>query len=253
VFPPDGIGGAGWFPAAECSTQEADQQLHFLFCTMTVYFISGLGVDRRVFQRLQLPPAFTIKHLDWIPPVDGEDLRGYALRLAAGIDTSAPYAIAGLSFGGMIATEMGKALHPEKVILISSASTADEIPRLYRLGGRLSLHRLLPLHLIKQPNPLAYWFLGISTEEEKTLLRELLKDASTVFIEWAIDAILHWNNKTIPDRLVHIHGSADRLLPYTPAKNTVVVKGGGHFAVYAQAAEVSALLVQALTNHEEVE
>ena len=32
---------------------------------MNVYFISGLGADERVFQRLTFPNSFTVHHLKW--------------------------------------------------------------------------------------------------------------------------------------------------------------------------------------------
>ena len=66
---------------------------------MNVYFISGLGADRRAFERIQLPPQFSVHHLDWIEPRKDESLNDYAMRLGEGIDTTKPFALVGLIHG----------------------------------------------------------------------------------------------------------------------------------------------------------
>ena len=71
---------------------------------MQVYFISGLGADKTVFQLLDLSycePVF----IDWIKPAKKEPLKAYALRLKAEKNMPDNAVIVGLSFGGMLATE----------------------------------------------------------------------------------------------------------------------------------------------------
>jgi surfactin synthase thioesterase subunit len=77
-----------------------------------IYLISGLGADRRVFKKLVFPTDFELIYLDWITPEPAESLEAYAARLALNIDTSAPFYLIGLSFGGMLATEIAKKLNP---------------------------------------------------------------------------------------------------------------------------------------------
>src|SRR5215203_5816329 len=111
---------------------------------MNVYFISGLGADRRAFERLTLSDKYQIHHLDWIKPIKGESLNDYAKRLAAPIDTSQPFSVVGLSMGGMIASTMTTFLHPYKTVLISSIGCNKEFPPLLRLARRLPLHKFIP-------------------------------------------------------------------------------------------------------------
>ncbi|MBC7650419.1 MAG: alpha/beta hydrolase, partial [Deinococcales bacterium] len=71
-----------------------------------VYFISGLGADKRSFSFLDLSfcePIF----ISWLIPLSKETLVAYALRLRATITEPNPI-IVGLSFGGMLVTEMAK-------------------------------------------------------------------------------------------------------------------------------------------------
>ena len=83
-----------------------------------VYFISGLGADKRAFSFLDLSfcePVF----IEWIKPLHKESLQQYALRLKEQIKEASP-TIVGMSFGGMLATEIAKLDATAKIIIISS-------------------------------------------------------------------------------------------------------------------------------------
>ncbi|MBL3657687.1 hypothetical protein [Fulvivirga sediminis] len=110
---------------------------------MKIYAISGLGADERAFYKLQL--QYPIVHLPWKTPLLGDSLRTYAQRFVNDIDDSKPFALLGLSFGGMVVVEIGKILKPEKTIIISSAPTKNELPNSLRIIGRLGLTKLMQL------------------------------------------------------------------------------------------------------------
>src|SRR5688500_240528 len=96
-----------------------------------VYFISGLGADRRVFEFLDLSfcePVF----LDWIPPMKNESLPSYAERLCR--DVKEPDAVlVGMSLGGMMATEFAKKHPAANVIILASNKTSREFPGYLRI------------------------------------------------------------------------------------------------------------------------
>lgn len=213
---------------------------------MRLYFISGLGVDKRVFQKLRFPSQINIQHLDWIEPLPKESLPVYALRLAKGIDTSSPFGLVGISFGGMIATEIAKVLSPAQVILISSASTPNELPKLYRLLGALHLQKLLPASLLKLTNIFTYWLFDARTNEEKALLKEIIKDTDPRFLKWAITSIIDWKNKVRPLELYHIHGTSDKIIPVKNVKADKLIKGGGHLMVFSHALQVADVIFERL-------
>jgi len=103
-----------------------------------VYFISGLGADKRVFSFLDLSfcvPVF----IEWITPLKKESLESYALRLSKNIPEINP-TIVGISFGGMLATEIAKANPDIKAIIISSNKTSAELPNLFRIGKYLPVY-----------------------------------------------------------------------------------------------------------------
>lgn len=207
-----------------------------------IYLISGLGADLRAFRKLKFPAGFEIVYLDWIAAMDKESLEHYALRLAVAIDTSAPFYLIGLSFGGMLAVEIAKKLKPVHTFLISSTPIYKQLPWYFRTAGQLHLQKLVPVKLMQKGNRAGLRFLGARSIEEKRLLKQLVLDSDPIFMKWALTAILSWRNTEKPTHLTHIHGNADYILPsryYTP---DLVIEGGSHFMIYAKAEEISAAI-----------
>ncbi|MGV3463726.1 MAG: hypothetical protein ACO1OT_00340, partial [Heyndrickxia sp.] len=99
--------------------------------------------------------------MDWITPLPGESLENYAMRLSTGIDTSSPFYLVGLSFGGMLATEIAKKLSPLHTFIISSIPVYNHIPWYYRVAGSLRLHQALSLSLAKRASPVMYRLFGL--------------------------------------------------------------------------------------------
>ena len=215
---------------------------------MTLYFLSGLGADRRVFGRLELPPRYRVVYLDWLPPRPGESLPQYALRMAGGIDRQEPFALLGLSFGGMLATEVAKTGAPTHTLLLSSAATRAELPPLYRFLGALQLDHLAPAALFRQQNALLDWYFGASDPDTKALLHAIIRDSDARFNRWAVQAILDWRNRTLPAGLHRLHGSADRVLPARRIPGGERLEGAGHLAVYTHAPQVSEWIARTLAS-----
>ncbi len=205
-----------------------------------VYFISGLGADKRAFSLLDLSfcePVF----IDWINPLRKESLENYAVRLRQQINDENS-TVVGVSFGGMLACEMARADSSMKVIIIASNKSADEFPGYLRIGKYLPLYKWLPGKLLKTCR--FSWMLGPKGKEQEKLLNEILADADPEFLKWAIEAILNWKQKTVPANVKHIHGTADKLLPLRFVKADFKIAGGTHLMSLNKPEEVSGLLRQ---------
>lgn len=210
---------------------------------MNAYFISGLGADKRIFSKLKLDKGISIIHVDWITPLKNESLTNYAGRLSNVIDISQPFALVGVSFGGMIAVEIAKILNPMCTIVISSTVLSRNLPVTYQLAGSLNLIKAVPSWLIKASNRLTQnFFFGTKSLIEKKLLSLIIKDTDTRFLKWAISSILSWQNETRPKRLYHIHGTNDKILYSKKAKPDFVINNGTHFMVYQNAVEISGII-----------
>lgn len=205
-----------------------------------VYFISGLGADKRAFSFLDLSfcePVF----IEWIKPLKNESLQQYALRLKEQIKEPAAV-IVGVSFGGMLATEIAKSDSTIKAIIISSNKVKKEFPKVFMIGKYIPAYKWMPSSLLKKAAILRKMFFGPVGENQKKIFRQILNDTDTNFTKWAVYSILHWENSVVPDNLVHIHGTSDKLLPFRLVKADYSIDKGTHLMVMNHPEEISTLL-----------
>ena len=205
-----------------------------------IYLIPGLGADERIFQNIDFENLQYFKnenslqpiYIKWLAPEQYETIAHYAQRLSTQITTQNPI-ILGVSFGGIIANEIAKQQVCSQIILVATVKTHIEIPFLYRFLGALRLHKIVPISLFKHSNPVTNWFFGMKTKDEKMLLKSILHDTNTVFLRWAIDAVLTWKNDFIPENCTHFHGTNDRIFPIKTLKTPhIKVENGGHLMTF---------------------
>jgi len=211
----------------------------------SVYFISGLGADKRAFSFFNLSfcnPVF----IDWIVPETSETMATYANRLRAIILEKAPIVV-GLSFGGMLVTEMAKADGSIKAILISSNKKASEFPFWLRVGKYFPVYKWVPDFLYTFCSLITLCFLGAKGKEEREVLRKVLADTDIHFTKWAIEAIMNWDSKIVPSNITNIHGTADKLLPHRFLKANYTIVDGEHLMVMDKSEEISAVLRRIIT------
>jgi pimeloyl-ACP methyl ester carboxylesterase len=212
---------------------------------LKAYFIPGLGADRRAFQRIRLPSSYQPVYLDWIKPVKNETLADYALRFSKLIAPGENFMLIGLSFGGMLASEIARIITPQKLIIISSLSCYPELPWYFKLAGRLGLHKILHPAIYKQAT-LINRFMGPGNKEMKAIVYDYVKNADPDFIRWSLSAILTWQRKERLKDIIHIHGSNDHLLPCKYVKADHVVEKGGHLMVLNKAEAINQILAKIL-------
>jgi pimeloyl-ACP methyl ester carboxylesterase len=210
-----------------------------------VYFISGLGADQTVFDQLDLSfctPVF----IDWIQPIKKESLAHYALRLAENIKEP-DATIVGLSMGGMMASEIVRAHPAMKALIISSNKTALEFPAFTRFSIKyFPVYRLTTKWILRLIFPVTCWFLG-ANEQDKKHLWGMIERRDMAFIKWCIWAIGRWRPGPPQPNVIHIHGTADKLLPYQYVQPDHTITGGTHLMVRNRAKEISGLLRTLIT------
>jgi pimeloyl-ACP methyl ester carboxylesterase len=208
---------------------------------MKVYFVSGLAADGRVFKNIQLPSHCEAVLLEWIEPFKNESLKNYSLRLAERIDVNEPFAIIGLSMGGMITAEIARQYQPAFTILISSVPSSKELPFYFKAAGVLRLYKMVPVALVKSAAKFKRVFTS-ETDQDKEVLRDIIKDSDNKFIYWAMGAILKWKSDKILSSYTHIHGTKDEVLPMRFTRPTHIISKGGHLMVMNRAGEINAIL-----------
>lgn len=204
---------------------------------MDLFLFSGLGADKRAYQYLDFS-GHSVNHIEWVPPLKKESIELYAKRLAAEIKSEQPILI-GLSFGGLMAIEVSKHIETHKVILISSVKTKMELPTYYKLIGGLGLYKLMPRRRLTQPDKVMYWLFGLKRTLHKKLLADIMNDSDTDFVKWAINKMTKWNNEFIPNNVIHIHGSKDRIFPIEKIQADIVINDGGHFMTVDKSEELT--------------
>lgn len=213
---------------------------------MKAYFISGLGADEKVFQRIQLPRKFEPVYISWLEPLENETFGGYAARLSQSIDVKEDFLLIGLSLGGMLAIEINKFLRPKQTVLISSATTRKELSKAGLLFGKTGLYKILPEKILHSINYLIGKMIGLQSTQDKALAAEMIVNISPHFFRWAITQIIQWENNFILDNMIRLHGTTDRIIPFPDDENVIPVKGGTHFMVFNRANEINKILQEEL-------
>lgn len=81
------------------------------------------------------------------------------------------------------------------------------------------------------------------------MLKQILQETDAKFLSWAISQIVNWKNKTIPNNLIHIHGSKDRIIPIRNVLPTFIIQRAGHFMTITHAKEIETLIQNILLKY----
>ena len=211
----------------------------------TIHCLCGLGADCRMFSRLQVA-GYKLNCIEWVRPEPDESLSDYAGRLAPMIDRTEPLILLGVSFGGVMALELSRLVQPSTTILISSIKSPAELPWYFRLPGHMRLHRLLPHNTSRFSEFNVRYLNGVREESDIRLLRAMLYDADMQFVRWAIDRLVLWKGCTPAGRVVHIHGTSDRMLPIRFVSPDIRVTGGSHLMIVSKAQELGDIITGVL-------
>lgn len=213
---------------------------------LNVYCIPGLGINEEIFKNLELQDC-DIRYVKWISPLKNEKLPEYASRLSEQIDSSQPFALIGMSFGGMCAVEIAKKLKPLKTILISSNKTSAETPMNMKIWAQFPFYKNFNDAFYKSAAKNIKSLFGVKSKEQGERFERMLNSAPENYFAGAIHCLLTWENKEIPENLVHIHGTSDLVLPYQKISNCdYTIKDGTHFMVVNRSEEINTIINEEL-------
>lgn len=208
-----------------------------------VYLIPGQGADYRLFKNIEIDSTYDKQFINYSVPEKGCSMNEFAHKLSEQIDTTRTYYLIGVSLGGMLASEMGEFLHPEKIILISSAKQRKELPGGYRFQKTIPFYKLVSGKLSKKGalffQPIFEPDRNYDTETFVSMLEakdpDFIKRTIAMIIEW--DKIENKNNK-----IIHIHGENDHTIPVKNVKYDYLIKDGSHMMVLTRGEEISVLI-----------
>jgi pimeloyl-ACP methyl ester carboxylesterase len=210
----------------------------------TTYFIGGIATDQKLYDYplLQIPNSV---YLPFPQHEAGDTMTSYSSKFISLIDTSRPFNIVANSMGGMMTMELLKHIHPEKVVLISSAKCRKEMPWRLRQLRFSKLHKLLPgkafiagvkhgSRFIKEIN---------KTPGLRETVIQMAMNNSPDFLYWCVNAIANWpGSDDYRKDIIHIHGTKDTMFPFRNIQNPIPVAGGTHNMLLTRKEEIVALL-----------
>ena len=208
-----------------------------------VYLIPGQGADSRLFKNVEIDSTLDTQYIHYLTPKKGCSMSEFAHELAKQIDTTRTFYLVGVSLGGMLATEMGEFLHPEKIILISSAKHRKELPGGYRFQKTIPFYKLISG---KQSKKGALFFQPIFEPDrdfDSETFVSMLKAKDPDFIKRTIAMIIEWDKtESFNNKIVHIHGDNDHTIPVRNVDYDYLIKDGSHMMVLTRGKEISTLL-----------
>lgn len=203
-----------------------------------IFLIPGLGADARIFQYIDLQ-GHEVMPISWVEPESQDTLSTYAQKLIDHYQIKPHSIVIGSSLGGMLTIEIAKRVALDKAILISSIKTVAEAPGSHKWYRYLPLYKLIPSNWLPQTGFIVRKVMGRMSRHHQELFVSMLKGTSPKFIRWALDAILHWDNQTIPPNVYHIIGDKDKVFPFQRIKDATIIKGGTHIMIYTKAKEIN--------------
>ena len=208
----------------------------------TIYFLAGLGFDKRIFEKLILQNVI-IKHLKWIEPEPNEDFDNYIKRIADQISSdNTRIILVGHSFGGIVVQKISKLIPTEKVIIISSIKSKQEMSIPLKLFKYFPLYKMFNQKVILRSFPFWARAFGYNSEKGRNLFIQMISSCSDNYFKWAMNKIVHFEGIDEVKNLYHIHGTNDKTFPIKRIKNPIPIKDGSHFMVYSKTEEVSEVL-----------
>ena len=214
----------------------------------TIYLIPGVGANDKNFKNLDLE-GDDVVHIKWPKHKANESIQTYVKKLLPQIKKDTQPVLIGMSFGGIVATELAKLINPHKTILISTIKTYHERPFKIMFMNSVKFHRLIPGKLVLN---LRFWLkfvLGSLKREDYELIEDMIQEVDIDFNKWAVDQVIHWRNEEVPENVVHIHGTSDWIFPRHYIQDCHWIKGGTHFMVVNRAPEINKILRRELKDH----
>jgi hypothetical protein len=210
----------------------------------TIYAIPGLATTAKLFEHLKVEGC-ELKVLAWPQPPLGMALEDYAKLFLKQIDQTKPFCLLGVSFGGMLCSELSHLVNAEKVILISSCKNRHEMPWTIKIQKYLPLYNLFSERFLILNAFKFHWLLGFKKDYKDTF-REMITAMPEHYIKRSATMIIHWKNKKMPKNCVHIHGKKDHLLFYRCVKADHAIENGSHAMIVYNAEEINKLLEKIL-------
>lgn len=215
-----------------------------------IYFIPGLATDKTIYKGLINELNAPCEVIEFKPLDDNDSLHDYAIKMAEDIDETKPFVILGTSFGGILALEIAKIKHPEKLIIISSAKNREELNPIMKIKGGSFFVSLIPDKIMKQIFNKGFHISTLVRKSYRSIYNEetkaMIAKSTGGFDKWVMLQVSSWKSDFEHQNLLHIHGDKDIVFPIKHIRNCYVIKDGGHPMIITRYKEIGAIITDFL-------
>ena len=200
---------------------------------MRTIILPGMGANSNMYPKEQYKHLEDVSFINW-PKYDNEKaLNQVAQKIIELYEINSNTIIGGSSLGGMVAIEIAKIAHCQKVLLIGSATTPEFInPVLKKLN---TFAQITPIKLIQL-------FTGKVNQYAQSELFNMFKESEEQFIKAMCKALFQWEGLAAYNGQVHhIHGEKDFVI-FAPEKNVTIIPNGGHLISMSHADVVASFI-----------
>lgn len=207
-----------------------------------IFLISGLGADRRLFNKLDLP-GYEFIHVDWIEPESVDTIVTYAKKLVDQYNITPNSNVLGVSLGGVMTVEISRIVPLRKAIIISSIKSATELPRYFKLFRNFPLYNYIPHSFYSSVGYIIKPLFGKLRGKSGFMFVDMIKQSSPTFMRWAMHNILRWEPQPLTSKIYHIIGDKDLIFSHRRIKDAnYVIERGSHDMVYTRGREISEIV-----------
>ncbi len=200
-----------------------------------VYCVPGMAADVSIFEYLKLPEdRFIVHKIPWRIPDKEETLTAYAHRMCAEI-VHEDIILIGVSFGGILVQEMSRYVNANKIIIISSVKSKYELPKRMQVIRKTGMYRVFPTFIIDKIKNWEALAFGDFAKKRARMYQKYLSITDKTYLDWAIKNIVCWDQESPPDRIIHIHGTADVVFPIQNIKDCIPIRYGTHVMIVNRA------------------
>jgi pimeloyl-ACP methyl ester carboxylesterase len=203
---------------------------------------SGMGGDARLMRPIRIPGVEVVTP-DHLEPEPGEDLGGYAERLADAAGVLPTDVVGGASFGGMVAAELSRRRPVAGVVLLGTCLHPERLPppqRWLARGERFIPGRALGLRAWRPL--LRSRFAPLTPEAEETLLA-MARTCTPNQLRGFGRMIMSWRGcEGARGPSLCVHGDRDLIIPLRCAEPGLVLKDAGHAFTLTHAEATSAAI-----------
>ncbi len=212
-----------------------------------IYFVPGLAAGPEIFENLTFDPeVYELHYLKWIQPLALEEsISNYAMRMTEFITHDNPVLV-GVSFGGIMVQEMSTYVKAQKVIIISSVKSKNELPLRLKIANLSKAYKMFPAKLVSNFESYSQYFVGKKLQKRAKIYKKYLSERSEKYIRWSVKNIVRWGNDHPAQNVIHIHGTEDYIFPISKINNAIKIEGGTHIMILNRAKEISKILQEQL-------